>query len=336
MATRKKRLLLPDAMARPGWDFVKTRADVEGIAFSPGMPTSDFRRMLGDADGVALTFTPLRADDIDAAPQLRAVARIGVGYDAVDVEALTRRGIPLMTCSTDNSPTVAEYTLFMMLWLCKYGAVLDSVPRQGRWPERYRQLSGELLGKTLLIIGFGRIGTRVAKRCQPMEMIIEVYDPYVAAETIRAAGCEPVTDLDAALARADFVSLHCPKTPETVGMFDATRLARMKPGARLINTARGGLVDEAALYAALAADKLAGAGIDVFSPEPPLTDNPLFTLPNVITSPHMAGNSRESLDRASLTVARNLLTVLDGGVPSAEFVVNPDALSPRGKNGDEK
>lgn len=336
MTASKKRLLLPDAMARPGWDFVKTRADVEAIAFTPGLPTADFRRLLSDVDGVALTFTSMRAEDIEAAPRLRAVGRIGVGYDAVDVEALTRRGIPLMTCGTDNSPTVAEHTMFMMLRLCKKGPHLDSLPRQGRWSERYCDVPTELLGKTLLIIGFGRIGTRVAKRCVPMDMIVEVYDPYVPAETVRAAGCEPVADLDPALARADFVTLHCPKTPETTGMFDAARLARMKPGAYLINTARGGLVDEAALYAALAAGKLGGAGIDVFSPEPPLTDNPLFTLSNVVTSPHMAGNSRESLDRAALTTTRNLLTVLDGGVPAAEFVVNPEALRLRPKNGDEK
>ncbi len=328
MATTRKRLLLPDAMARPGWDFVKTRADVEAIAFNPGLSAPEFRRLIADVDGVALTFTPMRVDDIEAATRLRAVGRIGVGYDAVDVEALTRRGIPLLTCGTDNSPTVAEHTLYMMLRLCKKGPHLDSLPRQGRWPERYRELPTELLGKTLLLIGFGRIGTRVAKRCLPMEVIVEVYDPYVPADTVRAAGCEPVADLDAALARADFVSLHCPKTPETTGMFDAARLARMKPGAYLINTARGGLVDEPALYAALAAGRLGGAGIDVFSPEPPLTDNPLFTLSNVVTSPHMAGNSRESLDRAALTTTRNLLTVLDGGVPSAEYVVNPEALRP--------
>jgi len=336
MATqKKKRLLLPDAMARPGWDYAKGRADVEAIAFTPGLPTPDFRRLLADVHGVALTFTPMRADDLEAAPQLRAVGRIGVGYDAVDVEALTRRGIPLLTCGTDNSPTVAEYAMLMMLWLCKKGAHLDTVPRQGRWPERYRVLSTELLGKTLLIIGFGRIGTRVAKRCLPMEMNIEVYDPYVAPESVRAAGCTPVTDLDDALGRADFVTLHCPKNPDTLGMFDAKRLARMKPGAYLINTARGGLVDEAALYSALAAGKLGGAGVDVFSPEPPLTDNPLFTLSNVVTAPHMAGNSRESLDRAALTTVRNMLTVIDGGVPDADYLVNPDALRLRRKNGDE-
>jgi len=324
MTTSKKKLLLPDTMARTGWELARSRADVDPVPFSPTVPNPEFRRLLGDAEGVALTSTPLRAGDIEAAPRLRAVGRIGVGYDAVDVEALTGRGILLMICGTDNSPTVSEYALFMMLSLCK-GAVMDALPRQGRWSERYNFLPTELLGKQLLIVGFGRIGTRVAKRCLAMEMAVEVYDPYVPAEAIRAAGCKPVADLDAALPRADFVTLHCPRTPETTHMFNAARLARMKPSARLINTARGGIVDEAALHAALASGKLAGAGIDVFSPEPPLTDNPLFTLKNVIVAPHMAGNSRESLDRKAVTVVRNLLSVLDGA-PRTEYVVNPDAL----------
>jgi len=328
MTTNKKRLLLPDTMARTGWDLARSRADVDAVPFSPAAPNPEFRRLLRDADGVALTSTPLRAADIEAAPRLRAVGRIGVGYDAVDVAALNARGIPLMTCGTDNSPTVAEYALFMMLALCKGGSTMDALPRQGRWSERYAALPTELLGKTLLIIGFGRIGTRVAKRCLAMEMAVEVYDPYVSVESVRAAGCRPVADLDNALPRADFVTIHCPRTPETAGMFDAKRLARMKPTARLINTARGGLVDEAALYAALASGKLAGAGIDVFSPEPPLTDNPLFTLKNVIVAPHMAGNARESLDRKALTVVRNLLSVLDGA-PNRDYVVNPESLQKR-------
>ncbi|HSA71127.1 MAG TPA: NAD(P)-dependent oxidoreductase, partial [Burkholderiales bacterium] len=214
--------------------------------------------------------------------------------------------------------------LFMMLSLVK-GAAMDALPRQGRWSERYNFLPTELMNKQLLIVGFGRIGTRIARRCLAMDMSVEVYDPYVSAEAVRAAGCKPVADLDAALPRADFVTVHCPKTKETTNMFDAARIARMKPGARLINTARGGIVDEGALHAALAAGKLAGAGIDVFSPEPPLTDNPLFTLKNVIVAPHMAGNSRESLDRKALTVVRNILSVLDGA-PRTEYVVNPEAL----------
>jgi D-3-phosphoglycerate dehydrogenase len=316
-------------MARTGWDLAKSRADVDAVPFSPTVPNPEFRRLLHDADGVALSSTPLRAADIEAAPRLRAVGRIGVGYDAVDVAALNARGIPLMTCGTDNSPTVAEYAMYMMLALCKLGTRMNSIPRQGRWAQRYDELNTELLGKTLLIVGFGRIGTRVAKRCLAMEMTVEVYDPYVPAEAMRAAGCKPAANLDAALPHADYVTIHCPKTPETMGMFDAARIARMKPSARLINTARGGLVDEAALYAALTAGKLAGAGVDVFSPEPPLTDNPLFTLQNVIVAPHMAGNSRESLNRGALTVVRNILSVLDGATRT-EYVVNPEAL--RGRN----
>jgi D-3-phosphoglycerate dehydrogenase len=325
MTTTKKKLLLPETMAITGWDYVRGRDDVEAIAFSPTLPTPDFQSLLRDADGVALTSTPLRAADIDAAPRLRAVGRIGVGFDAVDVQALNRRRIPLMTCGTDNSPTVAEYATFMMLTLCKRGAAKDALVRQGRWSERLFELPTELLGKTLLIVGFGRIGTRIAKRCLAMEMNVQVYDPYVPADAVRSAGCTPVADLDAALPHADFVTLHCPKTPETKGMFNAARLARMKSSARLINTARGGLVDEAALHAALAAEKLAGAGIDTFDREPPLTDNPLFTLTNVIVAPHMAGNSRESLDRKAVTVVRNLLSVLDGK-PNREYVVNPEVL----------
>ena len=325
MTMNKKRLLLPTTMARTGWDYVKGREDVEVIAFSPTVATPEFQALLRGVDGVALTSTPLRAADIEAAPRLRAVGRIGVGYDAVDVPALNRRGIPLMTCGTDNSPTVAESATFMMLTLCKRGPAFDAMVRQGRWTERHVELPTELLGKTLLIVGFGRIGTRIAKRCLAMEMNVQVYDPYVSADAVRAAGCTPVADLDAALPHADFVTIHCPKTPETKDMFDAARLARMTSSARLINTARGGLVDEAALYDALAAGKLAGAGIDVFDREPALTDNPLFTLPNVIVSPHMAGNTRESLDRAAVTTARNLLSVLDG-VPNREYVVNPEAL----------
>ena len=325
MTTTNKRLLLPDTMARSGWDYARGRADVEAIAFSPTLATPEFHLLLRDADGVALTSTPLRAADIDAAPRLRAVGRIGVGYDAVDIPALNRRHIPLMTTGTDNSPTVAEYAMFMMLALCKHGADKDALVRQGRWYERLRELPTELLGKTLLIVGFGRIGTRIARRCLAMEMDVQVYDPYVPADAVRSAGCAPVADLDAALPHADFVTLHCPKTPETTDMFNAARLARMKPSARLINTARGGIVDEVALHATLVAGKLAGAGVDTFDREPPLTDNPLFTLKNVIVSAHMAGNSRESLDRAAVTTVRNLLSVLDGA-PIRENVVNPEAL----------
>jgi D-3-phosphoglycerate dehydrogenase len=177
----------------------------------------------------------------------------------------------------------------------------------------------------VLIIGFGRIGTRTAKRCLAMEMKVLIYDPYKSVSDIKAAGCEPVGDLDAALPRADFVSIHCPKTPETVGMFNAARLKRMQPSAYLINTARGGIVEEKALHEALVSGKLAGAGLDVFEQEPPPMGHSLFALPNVIMAPHVAGVTREAVDRMSEQTARNILSALDGD-PIRQNVINPDVF----------
>src|SRR5207237_707397 len=156
-----------------------------------------------------------------------------------------------MVAGSANSPSVAEQALFMMLTLAKRAQEMHAMVRDGTWDSRLGVLPFDLYGKTVLIIGFGRIGTRTAKRCQAMEMQVLVYDPYKPAADITAAGCEPVADLDAALPRADFVSIHCPKTPETVGMFNAARLARMKVTAYLVNTARGGTIDGPALHPAL-------------------------------------------------------------------------------------
>jgi len=156
-------------------------------------------------------------------------------------------------------------------------------------------------------------------------MNVLVYDPYKSAEEIKAAGCEAAGDLDAALPRADFVSVHCPKTPETLGMFNAARLRRMKPSAYLVNTARGGIIDEAALYDALSSGRLAGAGLDVFQQEPPVVPHPLFELPNVIVAPHVAGVTWEAVDRMSEQTARNILSVLDGE-PIRQNVINQEVL----------
>jgi D-3-phosphoglycerate dehydrogenase len=177
-------------------------------------------------------------------------------------------------------------------------------------------------------VGFGRIGTRVAARCLAMEMTVLVHDPYMPTHAIEARGAIPAPDLDAAVAQADFITIHCPKTPETVGKFDAARLARMKPSAFLINTARGGIIDEPALHAALTAGRLAGAGLDVFAQEPTPADNPLLRLPNVITAPHMAGVTQESLDRMAINAARNILSVFDGRI-EAENVINKEVLETR-------
>jgi D-3-phosphoglycerate dehydrogenase len=224
-----------------------------------------------------------------------------------------------------NSPSVAEQALYFMLALAKRGASLDVMVKQSRWADRLAELPVDLFGKTVLIVGFGRIGSRVAKSCLAIGMTVLVYDPYVQAGAITAAGCAPVSELNAALPRADFVTIHCPKTGETRNMFDAARLARMKPTAYLVNTARGGIIDEPALHKALTSGALAGAGLDVFDQEPTSPDNPLLKLPAVITAPHMAGVTKESFDRMAIAVATNLLEVLDGK-PNMDHVVNKEVL----------
>ena len=328
MATRRK-LLLPAAMARAGWDVLAKRGDVQAVPFDVNVPTAGFHALLVDAEGVALIATPFGEAEIRAAPRLRVVARLGVGYDRVDVPALTRRHIPLMVTGDANSPSVAEQALYFMLEFAKRGAALNAMVRGHRWMDRWSEaLPVDLFRKTVLVVGFGRTGTRIAKACLALGMTVRVYDPYVEPAAVAAAGCMPESDLDAALPHADFVTLHCPKTTETLGMFNAARLARMKLSAYLINTARGGIIDQQALYAALTMGVIRGAGLDVFDREPPGPDEPLLTLPNVIAAPHLAGVTKESFDRMAVAAATNLLSVLDGN-PRAENVVNQEVLARR-------
>jgi D-3-phosphoglycerate dehydrogenase len=328
VATNRKRLLVPNVMGAGGRKVLDARDDVEVVPFPTTISSSDFHALLqadGEVNGVILGLTRFGEVECALGRAMQVVARIGVGYDAIDVPALTRRRIPLMLVGTANSSAVAEHALSLMLALAKRAAELDALVRAGRWAERLTALPIDLLGKTVLVIGFGRTGTRVAKRCLAMEMNVIVYDPYLPAESVRAAGCEPISDLDAALARADFVTIHCPKSAETIGMFGAARLQRMKQTAYLVNTARGGIVEESALHAALTKGTIAGAGIDVFDPEPPASDHPLLGLANVISSPHMAGVTRESIDRMAVQAARNVLSVLDGK-PIRENAVNPEVF----------
>jgi D-3-phosphoglycerate dehydrogenase len=329
MTTNKKKLLITESMSQLGRALFQERGDVETIEFPNMISAADFEKLLqqqAPVHGVALGATRFGEAELEAAQDMQVVARIGVGYDSVDVSALSRRKVPLMVAGAANSPSVAEQAMFMMLTLAKRAVELHALVKDGQWSTRLGLLPFDLFGKTVLIVGFGRIGTRSTKRCLAMEMNVLVYDPYKSADEIKAAGCEPVSDLDAALPRADFVTLHCPKTPETTGMFNAARLARMKPSAYLVNTARGGIVVEAALHDALVSGKLAGAGLDVFEQEPPPLGHKLFDLPNVIIAPHVAGVTREALERMGEQTARNMLSALDGD-PIRQNVINQDVLA---------
>jgi len=328
MATNKKKILVTESFSQKGRALLRERDDIEMVEFPNMISARDFEAMLkaqAPVHGVALGPTRFGEPELAASADIKVVTRIGVGYDAVDVPALSRRKVPLMVAGTANSPSVAEQALFMMLALAKRATEMHALVKDGTWASRLGKLPFDLYGKTLLIVGFGRIGTRTAKRCLAMEMQVLVYDPYKSAAEIASAGCRQVTDLDAALPHADFVSIHCPKTPETVGMFNAARLKLMRPTAYLINTARGGLVDEKALYEALVSAKLAGAGLDVFEQEPPTVGQALHDLPNVIMAPHVAGVTREAVDRMSEQTALNILSALDGE-PIRQNVINQDVL----------
>jgi D-3-phosphoglycerate dehydrogenase / 2-oxoglutarate reductase len=328
VATNKKRVLVPHTMAAAGFEVLKSRDDVAVVTFPNAASSAEFNVLLrrdGDVNAAILGLTRFGEEECAGANGLQVVARIGVGYDTVDVPALTRHHVPLMIAGTANSPSVAEQAMHFMMALAKRGAFLHGMVQTGKWRDGLTELPVDLIGKTVLVIGFGRIGTRTSKRCQAMEMNVLIYDPYVPAESVRAAGYEPVADLDAALPRADFVTIHCPKTPETIGMFGTARLGRMKKTAYLVNTARGGIIDEKALHAALTGGVIAGAGLDVFDQEPTSPDNPLLKLATVISAPHMAGVTREAVERMAAQAALNVLSVFDGQ-PIRQNVVNPEVL----------
>jgi D-3-phosphoglycerate dehydrogenase len=321
----RKKIMVPTTMSRSGWALIEARDDVEGVAFVPTIPKAEFHKALEETSGICLGVQPFSDPELDAAAQLEVVSRIGVGYDAVDVPALTRRNIPLMIGGTANSVSVAEAGVFLSMSLARKGAAMDALVKEGRWHDRYKDMPLDLWGKTVLIVGFGKIGTRSAKRFAAMETNVLVHDPYIYSETIRGSGYEPVFDLDEGVARADFITIHCPKTPETVGLFDAARIGKMKRTAYLVNTARGGIVDEKALYDALKAGRIAGAALDVFVQEPTPQDNPLLTLPNFIAAPHVAGVTKEAVDRMAIVAVQNVLSVIDGA-PNRENVINKEVL----------
>jgi len=330
MSTNKKTVLYTDSMGSNGIEILRGRDDVEAIPFNYFMKGTEYQDLLkahAPVHAVILGATPFGEGEFAASNGIEVVARTGVGYDAIDIPAMTARKIPVMIAGTANSPSVAEQAMTFMLTLARKGPQLTRLVAEGRWADRLKpeNVATDMFEKTVLIIGFGRIGTRTAKRCLAMEMTVLVYDPYVTPETIRAAGCEPVADLDTALPRADYVTIHCPKTPETLGMFNADRMKKMKRTAYLVSTARGGIVDEAALHAALTDGTLPAAALDVFDREPPDPENPLFKLPNIVLAPHIAGVTAEAMQRMAVEAAKNVLSVFDGA-PRQENAINPEVF----------
>ena len=279
----------------------------------PGKTTdAELKDRLRDADGLIVRGTRVNEALLVDAKRLRVVCRHGVGYDLVDVPALSRRGIALMITPEANAASVAEHALMLMLALSRNVVPVSSAVRRGEWRVQGQSGTFELGGRSVLVIGFGRIGTRVSRLCTAFGMHVMVYDPYMPAGTIRGAGYEAIVDRDAGLAKADFVTVHIPANDATRGLVDATFLSRMKPGAVLVNTARGTLVDEAALEAALRSGHLAAAGLDVLREEPMTKALSMLSLDNLIVTPHVAASTAEGLRRMSWDSAGNVLEFLAG------------------------
>jgi D-3-phosphoglycerate dehydrogenase len=276
--------------------------------------------------GFLVRTAPVPAGVIEAADSLEVIARHGVGTDNVDIAAATRRKIPVCITPRANAISVAEHVLALMLALAKQVVAFDAAVRKNEWEVRNTFRAVDLAGKTLGIVGMGRIGTLVCRKARAaFDMEVVAYDPLVAPQRMEEAGAKVAASVPELLRAADVVTLHAPSSPKTKWLIGEGELAAMKPTSLLINTARGPLVDEAALVRALRERRIAGAGLDVFGEEPPAADHPLFGLPNVVLTPHSAGLTLQSAVRMATDAAQAIVDVLEGRRPDG--VVNPEVFA---------
>jgi D-3-phosphoglycerate dehydrogenase len=299
------RVLVREPIADAGLALLQSKFEVDVDESSP------LEDVIGNYDAIVIrSATKLSADLIEKGTRLRVIGRAGVGVDNVDVDAATRRGIVVANAPGANVVSAAEHTIGLLLALARNIPQAHAALTEGRW-ERSRWGGVELADKVLGVLGFGRIGRQVARRALALEMKVVAYDPFVSAERFRELGVEPATFAQV-LERAEFLTLHLPLTDDTRNAIDAATIAQMRDGVRIVNAARGELLDEAALVAALESGKVAGAAIDVFSKEP--YDGPLLRAPNVVVTPHLAASTEEAQDRAGVVVAEQVAAALDGGL----------------------
>jgi len=307
---RIMKILVADDVSESGLQPLRQASfDVEKRT---GLPKAELIEALKDCEGLIVrSETKVTADILDGAGSLRVIGRAGVGVDNIDVPAATMRGVVVMNAPDGNTITTAEHTIAMLVSLARSIPQANSSLKSGKW-ERKKFIGVELQGKTLGIVGLGRIGRVVAARARAMGMNIVAYDPFIAEEQARDLEIE-LAPLDQVYARADFLTVHTPLTAETRGIIDREVLGKMKPGARIINCARGGLVDEEALSEAIKNGSIAGAAIDVFTKEPPPADHPLLGLDQVIVTPHLGASTTEAQEGVAFTVAEQMRDYLQTG-----------------------
>ena len=302
--------------SQAGMDVLKERADEVVLWDHP-----DVDRWREDADGVVVRLAPITADDLAQATNLKVVAKHGVGVENIDLDAAKAHGVTVVNTPGVNSEAVAELAMALALGVARRLAELDRLTRAGANYDRNKYEGVGFWQKSVGVVGMGNIGTRVARKWyRAFEANIVAYDPYVPADRWSDLPHERVSSLEELLRRSDLVSVHVPRNEETIDLIDADELAIMRPSAILVNTSRGGIINESALYAALRERRIFGAGLDVFDVEPPTLDNPLVSLPNILTTPHAAGGTAENHARTSLAVVDELLTALSDEEPRSRVV----------------
>ncbi|HST68635.1 MAG TPA: phosphoglycerate dehydrogenase [Solirubrobacterales bacterium] len=319
------KVLVKEKIAESGVELLRQDFDVElGLDWDQAM----LEERIGEFDALIVrSATKVTAELIAKASNLKVVGRAGTGVDNVDLAEATKRGILVVNAPESNSVAAAEHTLALALALARNVPQAHAALVGGEW-ARSRYGGNELYGKTLGVIGFGRIGQLVARRAQSFEMHVIGFDKFVSTERFRDLGVEGVETSDELYERADFITIHLPKTPETINWIDATALTRMKDGVRIVNCARGELIDLDALAAALDSGKVAGAALDVF-PEEPMTEHPLFGRDDVVVTPHLGASTAEAQDRAGIVTAEQVRAALTGGVVTNAVniaAVRPEAM----------
>jgi D-3-phosphoglycerate dehydrogenase len=317
------RILLGRDLPAPAMALLRARSDLD-VAELRHPSVAEWHAQLPGAHAVLCWTERMHRAELEIARDLRAVSRMGVGFDTVDVAACTARGIPVMVANGSNDLSVAEHAMMLLLTIARQAVEVDRHVKAGGWIPPWMSMV-DLAGRTALVVGYGRIGVRVARYLAAFDMRVMVLDPCYAPHRIAADGFVPARDLHAALAEADVVTLHCPLRPDTHHLMDEAAFAALKPGALLVNTARGPVVQQDALVEALRSGRLAGAGLDVLEVEPAVPGNPLLALPNVVVSPHTAASTAEGMERMARITVQNMLDALDGR-PDPAMMVNPEIL----------
>jgi D-3-phosphoglycerate dehydrogenase len=318
------RVLVTDKLAEEGLERLRAEPGIEVVVDTKlAQNPAKLRESLQEADGIVIrSGTQMTAEVIEGQSRLKAIVRAGVGVDNIDVPAATRRGIVVMNTPGGNTVSTAEHTMALLLSLARNVPKANDSLKSGKW-DRNKFTGSQLEGKTLGVVGLGRVGLTVAKRAIGFGMTVVGYDPFLSAEKALEHGVESAP-LDDLWGRCDFITLHTPMTAETRNLIGARELAMMKPTVRIINCARGGLIDESALLDALNAGKVAGAAIDVFDPEPPPADHPLVNHPQVVVTPHLGASTEEAQVSVAVEAAKLLSDFLVRG--QVKFAVNMPTL----------